>query len=407
MSLRILHVLDHSLPVQSGYSFRSAAILREQRKLGWETVHVTSPKHGACESLVEEHEGLRFYRTPDPTGLMSRLPMVNQLAVIAALRERIREVVAIERPDIIQAHSPCLNALAAFGAGPPVVYELRSSWEDAAVSSGVTTEGSLRYHASRWLETHALRRADEITTICEGLRMDVMGRGVPAERITVVPNSVDAEGFAARPRSATDMRARFGLENKCVLAFIGSFFAWEGLVLLIESLPLILERRPDVRLLLVGGGPDEGAMREAVARCGVGEQVIFAGQVPHKDVGALYEAVDVLAYPRLPMRLTNMVTPLKPLEAMAMQKVFVASDVGGHKELVEDGVTGVLFRAGDRRALADAVLRVIDDAALRQRLVASGLKFVREERTWGRAVRRYEPVYARLLRRGALQASHG
>jgi glycosyltransferase involved in cell wall biosynthesis len=252
-----------------------------------------------------------------------------------------------------------------------------------------------------------LHRADEITTICEGLRTDVMGRGVSGERITVIPNSVDAEGFAARAPSGVDMRARFGLEGKCVLGFIGSFFAWEGLVLLIESLPLVLERNPDVRLLLVGGGPEEGAMRVAVARHGVGERVIFAGQVPHTNVSALYDAVDVLAYPRLPMRLTNMVTPLKPLEAMAMQKVFVASDVGGHKELVDDGVTGVLFRAGDRTALADAILRVAADADLRGRLVANGLKFVREERTWTRAVRGYGPVYARVLGRDAAQTSYG
>jgi PEP-CTERM/exosortase A-associated glycosyltransferase len=402
MRPRILHVFDHSLPVQSGYSFRSAAILREQRKLGWETAHITSPKHGRYAAPVEEHDGLRFYRTPEPGGPLAKLPMLNQLAVIQALRERIREVVSMEKPHIIQAHSPCLNALAAFGLGLPVVYELRSSWEDAAVSSGVTSEGSLRYRLSRWLETRALHRADEVTTICEGLRTDVISRGVPGERITVIPNSVDAERFALSTRAETDMRRRYGVADACVVAFIGSFFAWEGLTLLIEALPLVLEQRPDVRLLLVGSGPDESAMRAAVARCAVENKVIFTGQVPHREVGALYDIVDVLAYPRLPMRLTEMVTPLKPLEAMAMKKVFVASDVGGHRELVQDGVTGVLFRAGDRRALADAVLRLASDAALRERLIVNGLRYAREERTWTRAVQRYEPVYARLL-----QAAHG
>jgi PEP-CTERM/exosortase A-associated glycosyltransferase len=393
--------------VQSGYSFRSAAILREQRKLGWQTVHVTSPKHGPVASPVEEHDGLRFYRTAPLEGFASRTPVLDQLATIHALRARIREVVALEKPDIIQAHSPCLNALAAFGAGRPVVYELRSSWEDAAVSSGVTTEGSLRYRLSRLLETHALRRADEITTICEGLREDVIGRGVSAARVTVIPNSVDAEGFASRVASQADLRARYGLHDTFVLAFIGSFFAWEGLVLLIEALPRVLAKRPDVRLLLVGRGPDEPAMRAAVERSGVSSQVVFAGQVPHKEVGALYDIVDVLAYPRLPMRLTEMVTPLKPLEAMAMQKVFVASDVGGHRELIEDGVTGVLFSAGDRDALADAILRVADDAALRERLVANGLRYVHEQRTWRKAVAGYVPVYSRLLGPGAALAAHG
>lgn len=402
MALRILHVLDHSLPVQSGYSFRSAAILREQHKLGWETIQVTGPKHGKYAAAVEEHEGIRFHRTPELTGLQARLPIVDQLAVVRVLRERLKEIVRSERPDIVQAHSPCLNGLAALGLGLPLVYELRSSWEDAAVSTGTTTQGSLRYRASRWLETRVLLKADAVTTICQGLRVDVIGRGVAPERVTVIPNSVDAESFARLPRGAVDMRARYDLHGKCVVGFVGSFFAWEGLRLLIESLPWMLARRPDMRILLVGAGADEAAIRQVVARLGLQERVIFAGQVPHTEVGAAYDAIDVLAYPRLPMRLTDMVTPLKPLEAMAMRKAFVASDVGGHRELVQDGVTGVLFRAGDRQALAEAILKVVDSDTIRERLIAEGLRYVREERTWTRAVRGYAGVYAQLLGRPSL-----
>lgn len=402
MSLRILHVLDHSLPVQSGYSFRSAAILREQRKLGWQTFQVTGPKHGTHSAPIEDHQGIRFHRTGELSGLSAQLPVMDQLAVVRSLRERIKEVVRTEQPDIIQAHSPCLNGLAALGLGRPLVYELRSSWEDAAVSSGTTREGSFRYRVSRWLETRVLLRADAVTTICDGLQAEVVSRGVAAERVTVIPNSVDADSFASQPRSDTDMRTRFGLQGKCVLGFVGSFFAWEGLNLLVESLPLILERRADMRLLLVGGGPDEKAIRSTVARLGLESQVIFAGEVPHEEVGAAYDAIDILVYPRLSMRLTDMVTPLKPLEAMAMRKVFVASDVGGHRELVRDGLTGVLFRAGDRRALAEAVLKLVADSSLRERLAAEGLRFVREERTWTQAVRGYAPVYARLLGRASL-----
>lgn len=395
--MRILHVFDHSLPVQSGYAFRSAAILREQRRLGWETLQVTSPKQGPVAGLVEDFEELRFHRTPPLAGMAARLPVLDQLAVVAALKRRIAEIVRSEAPDIIHAHSPCLNAMAAFGHGRPVAYELRSSWEDAAVSSGVTTEGSLRYRASHWLETRVLRRADAITTICEGLRQDVIQRGIPGGKVTVVPNSVNVPASAAGQPDGEAQRDKYGLRGCCVVAFIGSFFAWEGLVLLIEALPLVLQQRPDVRLLLVGAGSDEAAMRAAARRSGVEAQVVFAGQVPHREVSALYAMVDVLAYPRLPMRLTEMVTPLKPLEAMAMRKVFVASDVGGHRELVEDGVTGVLFRAGDRRALADALLRVAGDASLRARLVDAGFRHVSEERSWARAVQQYVPVYARLM----------
>jgi len=398
--MKILHVLDHSLPISDGYAFRSDAILRGQRELGWETVQVTGPKHQPSNAPVESAAGLEYYRTRSSSGWLQSLPAGDQLAVIADLRRRLREVVARERPDIIHAHSPCLNALAAMSLGVPLVYELRSSWEDAAVSSGTTTEGSPRYRASRRLETYALRRAMAVTTICEGLRQDVIARGVPADRVTVVPNAVDPQALRAT-RSAAGAaeaaRARYGLGDAYVLGFIGSFFAWEGLPLLLEALPRVVARRPDTRLLLVGGGAQDALLRRLTEQRGLTKHVVFAGQVPHRDVADLYETIDLLVYPRLPMRLTDLVTPLKPLEAMALGKLFVASDVGGHKELVRDRETGVLFEAGRADALAGCIVSVMEDPVLQRRLREQGPGFIERERTWTRVVPRYREVYARVL----------
>jgi glycosyltransferase involved in cell wall biosynthesis len=246
--MRVLHVLDHSLPVQSGYAFRSAAILGGQRRLGWDTVQITGPKHGAARAAVESVDGIDYLRMAPLGAWSARLPLWNQLQVVRQLRQRLIQVVAREKPDLIQAHSPCLNGLAALGLGPRLVYEMRSSWEDAAVSSGTTREGSLRYRMSRWLETQVLRRADAVTTICEGLRAEVLARGVPAERVTVIPNAVDEVAFAARPAGSSMVRQRYGLEGRVVLGFVGSYFAWEGLSLLIDALPAVLAERPDVRV---------------------------------------------------------------------------------------------------------------------------------------------------------------
>ena len=395
--MRILHVLDHSLPTQSGYSFRSQAILREQRALGWETVQVTSPKHGAGAQMLETADGIEFHRVAPTSGWLGSLPVLDQLDTVRQLRRRLREIVAASRPDVIQAHSPCLNALAALGLGKPLVYEMRSSWEDAAVSSGTTTEGSVRYRLSRALETYVLKRAQAVTTICEGLRDEVCRRGVPAERITVVPNAVDAEALTRPAAAVGDLRSELGLAGQLVLGFVGSFFAWEGLQFLVEALAPVLRARSDMRVLLVGGGIDEPNVRAVVAREGLQKQVIFAGHLRHDQIRAAYDAIDVLVYPRVPIRLTEMVTPLKPLEAMALGKVLVASDVGGHRELVRDGVTGLLFRAGDATALADAVVRVAADRDLRAALALAGPRFVREERTWAKVVPRYEAVYRGIL----------
>jgi glycogen(starch) synthase len=395
--VRVLHVLDHSLPVQSGYSFRGHAILREQRKLGIATYQVTSSKHGASSARREAVGDMEFYRVNGGASWLAKKPVFEQLDVVRQLRVALRQILDETTPDIIHAHSPCLTAMAALDLGKPVIYELRSSWEDAAVSSGTTTEGSLRYRLSRWLETRVLRQAQHVTTICEGLREEAIKRGVAADRVTVVPNAVDDEAFRPSTQKNDAARRQYGLEGNFVLGFIGSFFAWEGLDLLLEAMPQVIARRPDIRLLLVGNGPANAALRAQAERLKLQAHVIFAGQVKHDAVAAIYDAVDVLVYPRTPMRLTNMVTPLKPLEAMAMGKVFIASDVGGHRELVNDRETGVLFRAGDREDLARTILEVAGDATLRAKLESAGPEFIRKERTWAKVVARYVPVYESVL----------
>ena len=161
MSLRVLHVLDHSIPLHSGYTFRTLSILREQRKLGWDTCHLTSPKHIHCSVAEEDVDGWHFYRTlATPT---SRAPGLGEIALMRQLERRLQQVAEQLKPSIIHAHSPVLNALPAIRVGRrlgiPVVYEVRAFWEDAAVDHGSTTEGSLRYRLTRWLETRALRQA--------------------------------------------------------------------------------------------------------------------------------------------------------------------------------------------------------------------------------------------------------
>ena len=356
MSLRILHILDHSIPLHSGYTFRTLSILREQRKRGWETFHLTTPKQGQGESLQEDVDGLRFFRTPSSMGS-------GLLAQMRLTASRLNEVIDIVNPHLIHAHSPVLNALPSLWAGYrhqiPVVYEMRASWEDAAVDHGTTVEGSLRYKLSRALETFALRRADQVTTICDGLRGDIAVRGIPAERITVIPNAVDATKFRFGVDADPVLRNSLGLDKATVLGFAGSFYGYEGLNLLIEAARRMVPRHPDLRVLLVGGGPQEGKLKEQVQQAGLQDRVIFTGRVPHAEVQRYYELIDVLAYPRLPIRLTELVTPLKPLEAMAQGRMFVASDVGGHRELIRHGETGFLFRAGDVVALEQEIESVL------------------------------------------------
>jgi hypothetical protein len=401
MTLRVLHILDHSLPLQSGYAFRTLSLLKGQRALGWQTFQLTSPKQGAGSVREETIDGWRFHRTPY-AGASTAVGAVGGVDQMVATTRRIADVVREVRPHLLHAHSPVLNALPALWNGRrfglPVVYEMRASWEDAAVDHGVTTERSVRYCVSRAMETFALRRADRITTICEGLREDIVGRGIARDRISVIPNAVDVEAFRRGASPDAALRTRLGLDGAVVVGFVGSFYGYEGLDLLLDAVPRLASVHASLRVLLVGGGPQEETLKQQARRAGLGDRVVFAGRVPHEEVQRYYDLIDVLAYPRKSIRLTELVTPLKPLEAMAQGRLLVASDVGGHRELIRNGQTGVLFRAGDAAALAGALDRMLVERGGWDAMRAAARRFVETERTWTRSVAGYVDVYRDALR---------
>lgn len=399
--MKILHVLDHSIPLHSGYTFRTRAILEQQRAFGWHTFHVTSAKHKGNSSSQEDIDTFRFFRSQDPSGWFLNLPIINQFAVVHSLEERLDEVISEVEPDILHAHSPALNGIAALRAARrhslPVIYECRAFWEDAAVDHGTNREGGWRYRATHMLETYVFEKVDAVTTICEGLRHNIISRGIPEQRVTVIPNAVDIKRFEYARTADSKLTEELGLNDKLVLGFIGSFYAYEGLILLLEALPDIVRAYPEIRVLLVGGGPQKNEIKLRVDQLGISQYVIFVGRVHHDEVQKYYDQVDIFVYPRLSMRLTELVTPLKPLEAMAQGRLVVASDVGGHKELIRDGVNGRLFRAGDPKALSNTVLELLENKQSWPDLRKAGRNYVEEERNWLSSVCRYRPIYESLV----------
>ena len=398
--MRILHVLDHSIPLHSGYTFRTAAILREQRALGWETYHLTSAKHGPTAAPMEDVDGLRFYRCEVPAEAPAG---INEWRLMRATEKRLEQLARELRPDVLHAHSPVLNAIPAIRVGRrlgiPVVYEVRAFWEDAAVDHGTTAEGSLRYRATRRLESWALKRVDHVFTICEGLRRDILARGIPDNRVTVIPNAVDVEGFQLSGEPDEALKRKLGLEGKTVLGFVGSFYAYEGLDLLLDAFAAMHADTPELRVLLVGGGPQDAKLKAQAQRLGIADKIVFTGRVPHAEVSRYYDLIDLLAYPRHSMRLTELVTPLKPLEAMAQGRIFVASDVGGHKELIRDGETGRLFVAGQVPALVAAIKDILAQRDRWPVMRRAGRHFVEQVRNWKNSVANYKAVYGRLAPR--------
>lgn len=401
---RVLHVLDHSLPLHSGYTFRTRAILKAQAGLGLEVRGVTGQRHNleaALNGSPEEADGLLFHRT---AGTPAGPPGFREMDEVAALAASIHAVAQDWRPDIIHAHSPALCGAAASQAaralGVPFVYEIRAFWEDAAVGNLTGTEGSIKYRLTRALETRVARSADALFTICDGLRNDLAARGIAADRIHVMRNGVDLGLFGDPPPRDDALAVQLGIAPGApVIGYIGSFYAYEGVDDLIAAMPLLRQTHPDARLLLVGAGPMAESWRQAAAALPDPQAVIFTGRVPHTDVERYYSLVDVLAYPRKSQRLTDLVTPLKPLEAMAQRRLVAASGVGGHRELMTDGETGTLFAPDDPAACAAALARLLDSRegweAMKDRAVAH----VRSRHDWATNARDYLSVYHLLLAR--------
>jgi PEP-CTERM/exosortase A-associated glycosyltransferase len=395
--MRILHVLDHGLPLHSGYAFRTRAIVKAQLAMGWEVACLTGPRQATEGPDPEIVDGITFYRTPKPEPAPAPL---GEWREIRALSDRLDRLVDAWKPDQLHAHSPVLSALAALPVarrrGLPLVYEIRAFWEDAAVGNGTGRQGSARYRLTKMIETYAARRADAVAVICEGLREDLIRRGIDADKIIVSPNGVDMELFGS-PLAADALFAdSLGLTDADTVGFIGSFYDYEGLDDLILAMPILLERRPKAQLLLVGGGPMDEALRAQAAASPAADRIRFVGRVPHDEVERYYALIDILAYPRKAMRLTELVTPLKPLEAMAQRKLVAASDVGGHRELIEDDVTGTLFRAGDPAALADALAGLFEHRGGWDKRRDVARRFVERERNWSSNISRYAPLYQRL-----------
>jgi PEP-CTERM/exosortase A-associated glycosyltransferase len=285
--------------------------------------------------------------------------------------------------------------------GVPFVYEIRAFWEDAAVGNLTGTQGNLKYRLTRALETRVARSADALFTICDGLKTDLALRGIPAERIHVMRNGVDLDLFGDPPPRDESLAETLGIAPGApVIGYIGSFYAYEGVDDLIAAMPILRQSHPQARLLLVGAGPMADAWRAAAEALPDRDAVIFTGRVPHTEVERHYSLVDVLAYPRKSQRLTDLVTPLKPLEAMAQRRLVAASSVGGHRELITDGDTGTLFAPDDPAACAASLAQLLDNRDGWEAMKTRAVAHVRARHDWAANARDYLSVYHLLLAKG-------
>ena len=399
---RVLHLLNNSLPhTVAGYTVRTHRIAQAQRAAGLTPVMVTRAGYPVLQGVVDAAprdtvDGITYHRLP-ADGLARRGPT----ELIDANVARLAPLVTAQRPAVLHPTSPFDNARTALAlravTGLPVVYEVRGFLEEtwrARIGDGA--ERSDRYRRTRAIEGWCMREADRVVTLGEAMRADIIDRGVDPADVVVIPNAVDPDDFVPRPADPT-LRTDLGVtDGDVVLGYVSSLVGYEGIDHLLSAVALLRARGRPVRGLIVGDGVERAALEHLTTQLGVADVVHFAGRVPLAEVQRWYAQIDVFVVPRTNDRVARAVTPLKPLEAMALERAVVTSDVPALRELIDPGVTGLVFDAEDPVSLADTVEPLLDDPGARARLGAAARDWVATERTWRDNGARYRRLYSEL-----------
>ncbi|MGO1337969.1 MAG: glycosyltransferase, partial [Cellulosimicrobium funkei] len=288
--------------------------------------------------------------------------------------------------------------------GVPWVYEVRGLPEETWAASHRTpearraAEASGRYALVRAKETELALAADHGVTLSETMRAELVGRGVPGSRVTVVPNAVPTSLLDAAHPTPDAARERLGIPARGpVVGTVSSVVDYEGLDTVLRTVAALRADGVDATALVVGDGVARPGLLRLADELGLGEHAILPGRVPRALATTYLAALDVVLVPRRDDRVTRLVTPLKPVEAMAVGRPVVASDLPALREAV--GAAGRLVPAGDVAAWTTAVADVLGDHDAHRGMLARGRELA-ATRTWAANTARYREVYARALAGG-------
>jgi PEP-CTERM/exosortase A-associated glycosyltransferase len=396
-------VLNCSRPYHSnGYAIRSHGLLSALSNTSWVVLSYTRPGYpwdAACHippdrSECAQIDGIVYRHLKEPKN-----PNIGTNKYLEAAARAIEAVAVKDRPSLIHAASNHLTGLPALIAarklGLPFIYEIRGFWEMTTASTNQDWLGSEQFEIQRKLETIIATEADHVVTLTGGLRDELILRGVHEDRVSIIPNCVDTKRFKPLPPNK-DLAQKLGLKKAPTIGYVGAFIDPEGLDDLLRAAAMLKEQGVEFNLLLVGDGKVLNKINELVEQLGLRRETFLTGRIPHEEVEQYYSLIDIAPFPRKPFPVCEIVSPLKPLEAMAMGKVVLASSVGGLKEIVEDGKTGLVFEKGNIESLAETLLRVIRDKSLSERIRIEGMRWVNEKRTWETAAKELMNIYDQL-----------
>lgn len=449
--ISVLHVLANGPPDVNGYSVRTHSLLSAQcdsKKVN--PIGITSPWYPERESMIEDivFDGIKYVRTRHPSHfkdnsirggqwikrrgdkkikriikpksqtiskrkprpiitLISKLliPLnmgltwLEEKILFRYFKKRIMEVAIKEKSQIIHAHTPYRVGIPAMRAARklklPFVYEMRGMWEETAVANGRWKPWGPSYKRFRFLETRVLRKADAVICISETLRKEAVSRGVDPKKISLVPNAVTLSKLDDVSELFPIAKSKLG--NSIVIGYIGSLRDIEGVNATAEAVALLLSRGENVKLFVLSSPSGQEELRVYCESLGIGDNAVIMGPTPHEKVAPFYDLIDVFVVSRPDTRVTRLVTPLKPFEAMLRGRALVMSDLPALAEIVEHGETGLLYPAGNVESLSNSILSLINNDKLRTELGQNAKSWVEENRTWEKVISGALDAYQRII----------
>lgn len=437
-------MLANSPPDVNGYAVRTHGLMKAYTKLpDIEVVGLTSPWYPDRESLIEtlELDEITYHRCLHPARMkeirgvgmkwtasrgrdkiagsegFAKKPTWKKILQLASkplrpgwswieeriifkhFTKRIVEVAQSENVDVIHAHVPYRVGIPAMRAarklGLPFVYEMRGMWEESAVASGRWKTGGLAYRRFRRMETKVLRKADSVICISETLRQEAISRGVSKTKISVVPNAVDIDTNHQESELLSQMKDT--LQDRLVVGYIGSLRELEGVDFTAEAVSILNTQGADVDFFVLSSESGQEELREYCRVLGIAKQSHIVGPVPHDQVAPFYDLIDVFVVSRPDTRVTRLVTPLKPFEAMRSGRAVVMSDLPALSEIIENGKTGYLSPAGDSQALSKIINDLLQDKSKRIQLGIEAKSWVSENRTWHHTTAQIPKIYRGII----------
>jgi len=399
--MKILHILYQSLPQISGSSIRSRDLLMAQKEIGIEVFAVTSPFQIALRKS-EKINGITYYRTriKEKTDISDRtkpfIIRLTRLFLIFTFYNHIKKIIKIHNPDVLHAHAMFFCGLPALILSIkhkiPMVYEFRSLWM-------LKKENNLKSYFNRFIEKllfkielFVMKRADCVIAINDNLREVLINSGIDKQKVKVVHNAINTTLIDQLKESHKEITTS---RENLNFGYIGTLTPHEGLDLLIKAFSQYNFEFPNSCLFIYGNGIEESRIKEL---CKTNDKIFFMGSIDPSRVYEAFSSIDIIVNPRYKNNLTDSITPLKPLEAMAYEKLFIGSDVGGIKELVTDKLNGYLFTAGDANKLVETMRYVscLDSEEV-NKIKEEALNYVTTEKSWLANSKLYYKFYQNLL----------